>query len=64
MLHLFLITETPEQTEQRLKVLESLADGLTSQGSYHIAAMKYTQTGNKIKVKEMYCLVSSFVARE
>ena len=42
--------ETEEQTKQRLKSLEILADVLTAQGSYHLAAKKYTQAGNKIKV--------------
>lgn len=51
MSFLYNVTETPEQAEQRLQTLDALADGLASQGSYHLAAMKYTLAGNKIKVK-------------
>ena len=45
-----IIVETPEQSEERLRQLNALADGLVSQGSYHLAAMKYTQASNKIQV--------------
>lgn len=34
---------------QRIAVLEILGDGLMLQGSYHLAAQKYTQAGDKIK---------------
>lgn len=47
---LLIIIETPEQSEERLRQLNALADGLVSQGSYHLAAMKYTQASNKIQV--------------
>uniref|UniRef100_A0A1X7VEQ4 Uncharacterized protein n=1 Tax=Amphimedon queenslandica TaxID=400682 RepID=A0A1X7VEQ4_AMPQE len=41
--------ETVEETNERVKQLNALADGLVSQGSYHLAAMKYTQASNKLQ---------------
>lgn len=43
-------TETAEETTYRVMVLEKLADCCLSLGAYHIAAKKFTQAGNKIKV--------------
>lgn len=44
------MTETIEETNERVRQLNALADGLVSQGSYHLAAMKYTQASNKLQV--------------
>jgi intraflagellar transport protein 140 len=41
--------ESPEELKLRMETLEYLGDGLVSQRSYHLAAMKFTQAGNKIK---------------
>ena len=43
-------TETAEVANERVRQLNALADGLVSQGSYHLAAMKYTQASNKLQV--------------
>ena len=37
--------------EKRNKLLERIADCCMQQRSYHLATKKYTQAGNKIKVR-------------
>ena len=44
------MTETIEETNERVRQLNALADGLVSQRSYHLAAMKYTEASNKLQV--------------
>ena len=39
--------------EFRNKLLERIADCCMQQRSYHLATKKYTQAGNKIKVREL-----------
>lgn len=41
-----------EDQEYRLKVLEKIAECAFKQGSYHLATKKFTQAGNKIKVRK------------
>lgn len=41
--------------EFRNKLLERIADCCMQQRSYHLATKKYTQAGNKIKVRD--CLI-------
>lgn len=48
------VAETAAATEQRLELLEKLADCCVSQGSYHLATKKYTQAGNKVKVGDKH----------
>ena len=43
-------TESPAEAEQRVHVLEHLAECCANQGSYHLATKKYTQAGNKTMV--------------
>lgn len=49
---------TPEKDqmdeEARNQILETLADSLMQQGSYHQAAQKFTQSGDKV-FKYLYC---------
>ena len=40
-----------EQLEYRNKLLEQIAECCMQQGSYHLATKKYTQAGNKAKVR-------------
>lgn len=42
--------ETADETAHRVLVLEKLADCCLSLGAYHIAAKKFTQAGNQVKV--------------
>ena len=37
--------------ELRNKILERIAECCMQQGSYHLATKKFTQAGNKVKVK-------------
>ena len=47
----FCITiETAEQSQQRIQMLQDLGDCLVDQGQWHLAAKKFTQSGNRIKV--------------
>ena len=41
--------EPPEVAAKRNKILESIADSCVRQQSYHLAAKKYTQAGQKTK---------------
>ena len=44
--------ETGELTEEsRRELLERIADCCMRQGDYHLATKKYTQAGNKLKVR-------------
>ena len=43
--------ETAEEAKHRVEVLEQLADCCLTMGSYHLAAKKYTQAGNRTKVR-------------
>lgn len=38
-------------TELRNKLLERIAECCMQQGSYHLATKKFTQAGNKVKVR-------------
>ncbi len=46
--------ETSEQSQKRLELLISLGDCVVEQGQWHLAAKKYTQAGNRIKVDWHY----------
>lgn len=39
--------------EARKELLERIADCCMRQGNYHLATKKYTQAGNKLKVKRL-----------
>ena len=43
----------PKETaaEERNRILEGIAEVCMQQNQYHIATKKYTQAGNKVKVK-------------
>ena len=60
----FCITiETAEQSQQRIQMLQDLGDCLVDQGQWHLAAKKFTQSGNRIKVHVHYthaCVVIEF----
>ena len=43
-------TETPEEATQRVTMLEKVAEACAFQGNHHLAAKKFTQAGNKVKV--------------
>jgi len=43
-------TETPEETTKRVAMLEKVGEACAFQGSHHLAAKKFTQAGNKVKV--------------
>jgi len=45
-----LCLETPEQATQRVTLLEKIAEACAFQGNHHLAAKKFTQAGNKVKV--------------
>ncbi len=51
---------TPEKVEgendtmDRLKILEGIAEVCMHQGQYHIATKKFTQAGNKMKVRSVF----------
>ena len=51
VLHVIVDTETPEETQHRVMVLEKLAECCLSMGAYHLAAKKFTQAGSTVKVK-------------
>ena len=36
--------------EERIKILDGIAEVCMQQGQYHLATKKYTQAGNKVKV--------------
>lgn len=38
------------ENEERIKVLEGIAEVCMQQRQYHLATKKYTQAGNKVKV--------------
>ena len=42
--------------EERKDLLERIADCCMRQGNYHLATKKYTQAGNKMKVKVLHIL--------
>jgi len=44
--------------ETRVKLLEKMGQCCTSQGSYHLAAKKYTQAGNKVSMHQ-HCFVQT-----
>ena len=44
-------TETPEEATQRVAMLEKVAEACAFQGNHHLAAKKFTQAGNKVKVR-------------
>lgn len=37
---------------ERLKILEAIGKICTHQGEYHMATKKFTQSGNRVKVRE------------
>lgn len=39
---------------ERLKILEAIAEVCMHQGAYHLATKKFTQAGNKIKVRPLF----------
>ena len=43
--------ETPGEEEERYKILEGIAEVCMQQRQYHLATKKYTQSGNKLKVR-------------
>lgn len=47
-------------SKRRVLVLEKLAECAYRQGSYHIATKKFTQAGNKMKVREVLYKDGSF----
>ena len=51
------VIETPEQTSQRVTLLEKVAEACAFQGSHHLAAKKFTQAGNKVKVHLQLLLI-------
>ena len=42
------------ESEERIKILEGIAEVCMQQRQYHLATKKYTQAGNKVKVKKYY----------
>lgn len=40
-------------TMERVKILEAIAEVCMHQGEYHLATKKFTQAGNKIKVRTL-----------
>ena len=51
------VIETTEQSQRRSELLISLGDCLVEQGQWHLAAKKYTQAGNRIKVNWYYMYI-------
>ena len=49
------LSKDSNNTELRNKILERIAECCMQQGSYHLATKKFTQAGNKIKVKLSCC---------
>ena len=47
------LTESAEEAERRVRLLEKLGDCCADQGSYHLATKKHTQAGNKTRVKNL-----------
>ncbi len=45
-----------EDANYRLKLLDKIAECAFQQGSYHLATKKYTQAGNKTKVRIFYSI--------
>jgi hypothetical protein len=45
------LSKDSNNTELRNKILERIAECCMQQGSYHLATKKFTQAGNKIKVR-------------
>lgn len=46
------LTESAEEAERRVRLLEKLGDCCADQSSYHLATKKHTQAGNKTRVKK------------
>ena len=49
------LSKDSDNTELRNKILERIAECCMRQGSYHLATKKFTQAGNKIKVRHIVC---------
>lgn len=47
----YVVLETAEQASQRVTLLEKIGEACAFQGSHHLAAKKFTQAGNKVKVQ-------------
>ena len=41
-------------TMERMKILEAIAEVCMHQGQYHLATKKFTQAGNKVKVRRQF----------
>ena len=59
--------ESQGEKEERVQLLERLAECCLHQNSYHLATKKYTQAGNKTKVftqvstvKSLFCVLATF----
>ncbi len=50
--------------EERNKVLEGIAEVCMQQRQYHLATKKYTQAGNKVKVRKWHRLMLLKMKRE
>jgi len=50
-------------TMERIKILEAIAEVCMHQGQYHLATKKFTQAGNKMKVRvsEYFLILSIFI---
>ena len=49
------LSKDSSNTELRNKILERIAECCMQQGSYHLATKKFTQAGNRIKVRRILC---------
>lgn len=56
------LSKDSNNTELRNKILERIAESCMQQGSYHLATKKFTQAGNKIKVRRL-CRFGGLFAR-